>query len=431
MPVHHWPSMSWPQFRALPPERLIAVLPLGALEAHGPHLPLGTDIMIAEAMARAGAERLSRRGYDVVLLPALPVAPSPFAARFAGTIDTAAVATTTLIAGIADSVTRHGGRVTVIANAHHDPAHVGAIRAAVERAESNRTATIVFPDLTRYRWASRMTDEFRSGACHAGRYEGSVVLAVAPHLVDTKVMDALPANAHSLVDAIARGDRTFDAAGGPDAYFGWPAAATPEEGRDIIERLAAVLEEAVLEAMARENDGQRMMNGQEPTNSAAGRAADRGSTAPSEDVVTKSDHRLLEVVNPEHLGRPSGFSHGVIAPAGWRSLHVAGQTAADTTGAVRDLEFVAQFAAALRKVLDVVRAAGGKPTHIARITIYVTDLDAYRASRPVLAAEWLRQMGRHYPAMALVAVAGLVDRGATVEIQADAVLPPATRGDEQ
>jgi enamine deaminase RidA (YjgF/YER057c/UK114 family) len=119
----------------------------------------------------------------------------------------------------------------------------------------------------------------------------------------------------------------------------------------------------------------------------------------------------------------------VIAPAGWRSLHVAGQTATDQAGAIGDLEFADQFAAALRKVVDIVRAAGGEYTHITRMTIYVTDLDAYRASRRVLAGEWSRQMGRHYPAMALVAVAGLVDRGATVEIQADAVVPPDTRGD--
>jgi creatinine amidohydrolase len=427
MPVHHWPSISWPAFRALPSERLIAVLPLGALEAHGPHLPLGTDIMIAEAMARAGAERLSRRGFEVVVLPPFPVAPSPFAAGFAGTIDTPPAATTALISAIAVSVKRHGGQATVIANAHHDPAHVGAIRAAVHRATSDHTGTIVFPDLTRSRWASRLTDEFLSGACHAGRYEGSVVLAVAPHLVDTSVMGALAPNAHSLVDAIKRGERTFDAAGGPDAYFGWPAAATPEEGRDIIERLAAVLEDAVLEAMAQETHEQRMTNGQGQTKSPSGRATDPGNSRTPEDALSESTHSVLEVVNPEHLGRPSGFSHGVIAPAGWRILHVAGQTATDTTGAIGDVEFVDQFAAALRKVLEIVRAAGGESTHITRMTIYVTDLDAYRASRSVLAGEWSRQMGRHYPAMALVEVAGLVDRGATVEIQADAVLPPDAR----
>jgi creatinine amidohydrolase len=247
MPVHHWASLSWPAFRALPARHRIAVLPMGALEAHGPHLPLGTDIVIAEAMARAGAARLSRRGFDAVLLPALPFAPAPFAASFEGTIDTAAAATTTLLIGIARSAARHGARATVVANAHHDPAHVAAIRDAVRQAETDKSARIIFPDLTRRRWASRLTAEFQSGACHAGRYEGSVVLAAEPHLVDAALMSTLPANTRSLVDAIQSGRATFAEAGGPDAYFGSPAEATAEEGRTIIDRLGAILEEAVVE----------------------------------------------------------------------------------------------------------------------------------------------------------------------------------------
>ena len=130
----------------------------------------------------------------------------------------------------------------------------------------------------------------------------------------------------------------------------------------------------------------------------------------------------MQIVNPPELGRPRGFAHGILAPAGARVLFVAGQTAADEHGQVTDREFVAQFDAALSKVMHVVRAAGGEAIHIARMTIYVTDLDAYRASRPLLGDVWKRRMGDHYPAMALVAVSGLVDQGATVEIQADAIL---------
>jgi enamine deaminase RidA (YjgF/YER057c/UK114 family) len=131
----------------------------------------------------------------------------------------------------------------------------------------------------------------------------------------------------------------------------------------------------------------------------------------------------MQVVNPSGLGRPRGFSHGVIASPGTRLLFVAGQTAADEHGHVSEREFVAQFDAALGKVVHVVRAAGGDAGHIARMTIYVTDLDAYRVSRSLLAEVWKTHMGAHYPAMALIQVAGLVDHGATVEIQADAVLP--------
>lgn len=248
MAVHHLRAMSWPAVEALDLGKVVAVLPLGALEAHGPHLPLGTDIVIAEAMAQAGAERLSSCGYEVVVLPAIPVAPAPFAAAFAGTIDTSADAATAIIVGIAKSLGRAGVRTLVIANAHHDPAHVAAIRAAVA-AGTVGGATIVFPDLTRRRWAERLTDEFRSGACHAGRYEGSIVLAAAPALVDQARLAALPANPQSLVEAIRRGDTTFADAGGPDAYFGWPAEATAAEGREIIGRLGDLVSEAVRESM--------------------------------------------------------------------------------------------------------------------------------------------------------------------------------------
>jgi creatinine amidohydrolase len=255
VPIHYLATLSWPAFRELASRRPIAILPLGAIEAHGPHLPLGTDIVIAEAMARAGAERLSARGIDAVILPALPVAPAPFAAAFAGTIDTAASATTALIAGIARSLDRHGVRATVIANAHHDPAHIAAIRAAAAELEQDG-ARLIFPDLTRRRWASRLTEEFQSGACHAGRYESSVVMAKAPEQVLIEMMRALPANPRSLVTAIQQGQRTFTAAGGQDAYFGAPAGATADEGHEIIEALGRIIEDAVIEVLGTHADRQ-------------------------------------------------------------------------------------------------------------------------------------------------------------------------------
>jgi enamine deaminase RidA (YjgF/YER057c/UK114 family) len=130
------------------------------------------------------------------------------------------------------------------------------------------------------------------------------------------------------------------------------------------------------------------------------------------------------IVNPPWRGQPRGYSHGVIAPPGWRILFVAGQTAADDTGAVAEQEFVAQFDVALGRVLDVVRAAGGDAEHVTRLTVYVTDVAAYRDSRRLLGNVWKQHMGAHYPAMALVQVSALVDREASIEIAADAVLPP-------
>jgi creatinine amidohydrolase len=249
MPVHTLAAMTWTTVRALAVERTIAILPTAAIEAHGPHLPLGTDIVIAEAMARAGAERLSARGLEVFILPTLSVSPAPFAAAFPGTIDTPAQATTQMVIGIVRSLDSHGIRMTAIANAHHDPEHVEALRAAEATVAAEARGTLVFPDLTRRRWAQRLTEEFQSGACHAGRYEGSIVLAERPDTVAMSVMRNLHPNPQSLVDAIRSGHRSFTDAGGADAYFGFPAEATAEEGRQIVETLGRILEEAVLEAL--------------------------------------------------------------------------------------------------------------------------------------------------------------------------------------
>ena len=128
-----------------------------------------------------------------------------------------------------------------------------------------------------------------------------------------------------------------------------------------------------------------------------------------------------ETFNPR--GRPSGWTDGLVAPQGGRVMFVAGQTARDGSGRVPPSGMAAQFRQALVNVLEVVRAAGGGPDAIGRMTVYVTDLAAYRAARPELAGAWRELMGQHYPAMALLEVKGLVDEHAVVEIEATAVLP--------
>lgn len=137
----------------------------------------------------------------------------------------------------------------------------------------------------------------------------------------------------------------------------------------------------------------------------------------------------FEVLNPDTLGEPRGWNHGLLAPPGGRLLFVAGQTARDAEGEVRTSDFVEQFGLALDHALAVVRAAGGRPEHVGRLTIYVTDLDAYRTSLGPLGRAYRECMGRHYPAVALVEVSGLVDEGALVEIEATAVIPDAAAAD--
>lgn len=130
----------------------------------------------------------------------------------------------------------------------------------------------------------------------------------------------------------------------------------------------------------------------------------------------------FQPVEPAGLGRGAGFSHGLLAPAGGRVLFIAGQTAPRPGGPAPDT-FLAQFDAALARVLMVVAEAGGSPAHIGRMTIYVTSMPAYLDSRSALTAIWRARMGGHYPAMSVVAVTALVEPDAMVEIEATAVLP--------
>jgi NAD(P)-dependent dehydrogenase (short-subunit alcohol dehydrogenase family)/enamine deaminase RidA (YjgF/YER057c/UK114 family) len=128
------------------------------------------------------------------------------------------------------------------------------------------------------------------------------------------------------------------------------------------------------------------------------------------------------IINPEELGAPRGWNNGMLAPAGGRTLFIAGQTARDRSGQVPAADFVSQFDTALGNVLAVVRQVGGRPGDIGRFTIYVTDVAQYRANLKPLGEAYRRRMGAHYPAMALVEVTSLVDPRALVEIEATAVV---------
>jgi enamine deaminase RidA (YjgF/YER057c/UK114 family) len=134
---------------------------------------------------------------------------------------------------------------------------------------------------------------------------------------------------------------------------------------------------------------------------------------------------VLTQVQPEDWPRPRGYANGILtAGKGERILFCAGMVGWKSEGVFESDELAEQFATALDHVLAVVRAAGGTPSCVARMTVYVTDLPAYRASLAKIGAAWKERFGRHYPAMALVGVAGLVEAKAKVEIEATCVLPP-------
>ncbi len=250
MPTSDLYNRTWEEIRDLAPGLSLAILPVGAIEAHGPHLPLATDVIIAEAMARAGAAKLDAAGYEALILPSLAYTSAGFAAGFSGTISLDSGIVSSTIIGIARSLASHGMKVLAVANAHLDPEHIASIEAAAEVVDSEGSLELIFPDITRVPWALRLTDEFKSGACHAGQYETSIVMAERPDLVREDVRAKLSPNPSSLSEAIRSGLRSFEEAGGPAAYFGFPAQASAEEGERTIETLGAILADAVLERIS-------------------------------------------------------------------------------------------------------------------------------------------------------------------------------------
>lgn len=127
------------------------------------------------------------------------------------------------------------------------------------------------------------------------------------------------------------------------------------------------------------------------------------------------------IIEPEGWRRPRGYSNGMVASG--RFLAVSGQIGWDAQERLVGPDLVSQARQALRNVVAVVEAAGGRPEHVVRLTWYLTDRAAYLASGPALGAAYREVMGRHFPAMSAVQVVALVETGAVVEIEATAILP--------
>jgi enamine deaminase RidA (YjgF/YER057c/UK114 family) len=130
----------------------------------------------------------------------------------------------------------------------------------------------------------------------------------------------------------------------------------------------------------------------------------------------------LKSVNPQTLGTPRGYSNGILTDPNARLLFVAGQIGCNQANKIVSSDFVEQFDQALANVLAVVAEAGGKPEQVTRLTIYVTDRVEYVTHKRAIGERYRDRMGKHFPAMALIEVKGLLDPAAKVEIEATAVL---------
>jgi creatinine amidohydrolase len=244
--------LTWKEARDAIKRGAVLILPVGSTEAHGPHLPLATDVIISEEMSRRAAQKLTERGIEAFVLPPLSYSVTDFSADFAGTISIKKETAVALMRDICTSLYRQGARLVVVANSHLEPEHVASINEAIELVKAETDRAVAFPDKRRRRWAATLTEEFRRGDCHAGAYESSLVIRARPELVREELRENLERVPISIAEKIREGARTFTEAGGSEAYFGNPREASLEEGETSYRALSDMIVAAVVEALAAE-----------------------------------------------------------------------------------------------------------------------------------------------------------------------------------
>lgn len=225
---------------------VVALVPIGSTEPHGPHLGLGTDVVISAAACVRATELLARKGpLTAVIAPAVSYGVTECAKGFPGAVSVPAAVLTGYLAAVCDGLLSQGMRHVCLVNNHLEPAHDAAVRAVL--AGRDHTVSVACP-LTK-KWARTLDAEFKSGACHAGLYETSIMMAAAPEMVDEATRSVLAPVPISLSQKLEAGVTTFAAMGMELAYAGDPAAATVEEGERMIQRLAEMVVGEIREAL--------------------------------------------------------------------------------------------------------------------------------------------------------------------------------------
>ena len=243
--LRHLADLTWQEARETLLPETVVLLPIGAIEAHGPHLPLNTDVIIAAQLAFRAGNCLAEQGTCVVIAPPVCYGVSYVGSCFPGTIPAPREIVTGLVACVLTELARWGPRRLVVVHAHLEPAHVDALSAAVALAAQTSGAAVAFPDKREPRWATTLSEEFQRGARHAGAYETSLMFAVQPEAVRTELLPNLSPVDVDLPARLKAGARTFAEAGGKDGYFGNPAMASVAEGERLFAALVTMVVTAV------------------------------------------------------------------------------------------------------------------------------------------------------------------------------------------
>jgi creatinine amidohydrolase len=231
----------------------VGLWPIGAIEAHGPHLPLNTDVVIATAMARRASSMIYASGIPAVVLPSISYSVSFAGACFSGTSPVTRESFAAYLTSVIEELMGQGFRAISICNAHLEPAHVSTIESVVSSVNRTSQIPILFTDQRQEPWAGRLGEEFERGARHAGQYETSIVLAEAPGLVRREHLEEMEPVWIDLPAALRAGATNFAEAGATQGYFGNPKLASAGHGDELLDTLGEMIRDGVIAALAQRN----------------------------------------------------------------------------------------------------------------------------------------------------------------------------------
>ncbi len=245
--LNHLERMTYPEVERLAARAELALLPVGPPEAHGPHLPVGTDSIAARELCDRAARELAVRGVECLIAPLLSYCLAEVAGPFPGTISVRPEVVMALVADICRGLARSGFGRTLIVSGHAEEENLAALRAGAEQASYERTRAQVsrwygdaLPQLLHL-----LEEDHPEHDIHAGEWETALVLLRAPELVDREALDVLPPNwgTRDISERRAAGARTFPELGAPEGYSGDPRRATSETAENLYAALGKFVAE--------------------------------------------------------------------------------------------------------------------------------------------------------------------------------------------
>ena len=245
--LNYLERMTYPQVERLASRTDFALLPVGPPEAHGPHLPVGTDLIAARELCERAARELAGRGTECLIAPLLSYCLAEVASPFPGTITVRAEVVAALVVDICRGLARSGFGRTLIVSGHAEEENLAALRAGAEQAGKAEALVQVsrWYEHALPRLLHLLEEDHPEYDVHAGEWETALVLLRAPELVDRRALGTLPPNwgTRNISERRAAGARTFPELGAPEAYCGDPRRATSKTAENLYAALGKFVAE--------------------------------------------------------------------------------------------------------------------------------------------------------------------------------------------